>query len=102
MSLKTSSEMLLPPFVDVGTLSDMSDVAAKLGIIRRYVMEIRKIEYKLLRMGNVSDSDFRLAMEETAKFAKVCMDKADEAERILERVRQGIEGYLRRIQNVPD
>lgn len=101
MSLKESSEMPLPPFVDIGTLRDMSDVAAKIALIRRYVGEVKKIEYKLLREG-ADGKRFDLAMSETAKFAKICADKADEAIGVLEGIRQGIHVYLRRIQNVPD
>lgn len=101
MSLKTSSKTLLPPFIDVGTLRDMSDVASKIAVIRRYVLEVRRIEYKLLR-EDVGDKGFVLAMEEMAKFAKTCAEKSSEAIRVLEGIKSGIQSYLRRIQDATD
>ena len=97
----TSTEMPLPPFVEVGTLRDMSEVAAKIAVIRRYVLEIKRIDFKLMREGT-NDKTLELAMEETIKFGRVCASKADEAIDLLHGIKQGIAGYLRRIQNVPD
>ena len=101
MSQKSSSEMPLPSFVDVGTLRDMSAVASKIAVIRRYAQEIRRIEVKLLKDGT-DDKGLKLAMDELTKFGKVCGNKAEDAIRDLDGIRQGIEIYLRRIRNVPD
>lgn len=101
MSLKTSADLLPPSFVDVGTLKGMSEVAVKMALIRRYVGEIRRIENILLKK-EVSNQRFNLAMKETAKFAKICALKSDDAIKILETMKSKIIAYARRIQDATD
>ena len=93
MPQRTFPEELSQPFVKLGTLRRMSEVAAKLAAARKAVAEIRAIEDQLMASGTTEDG-LRSAMADTAAYAKVAARSASEAVGMLKGMKPGIEAYL--------
>lgn len=94
---------MLPAFYKYGTLADMSQLARKMALARKAVVEIRAIEDKLeANKSNILDSDFRLAMKETEDYAIVVEGAMMGAIKILKDIERKVEEYQESIKNVVD
>jgi len=79
----------------------MTKVAANLVIAKKAIAEIGKIEARLLA-EDVSQEDFKLAMQETANFAKIVEKKASDTAKIMATVRAQVQKYKGSLQDAID
>jgi hypothetical protein len=97
---RTSSEKLLPLFAKVGALGDMAQVAKKLVMAKKAVAQIRAIENKLeSQASDTLQQDFKLAMQETAKYARIAAESAGSAIDILRKLKPKVEAYQRKLKD---
>ena len=101
--LPSSSPAEVPAFYRLGTLADMSRMAAKLALARKAIAEIRKIEdYLEAHSGEVSNDDFKLAMKETSDYAETVASATGEAVEFLKTVKANVESYQESIHDATD
>jgi len=91
----------LPHFVRLKTTPEMTKVAANLVIAKKAIAEIGKIEARLLA-GDVSQEEFKLAMQETANFAKIVQKKAAETASMMAKVKAQVQKYKGSLKNAVD
>jgi len=97
---RTSSDKLLPLFAKVGALGDMAAVAKKLVMAKKAVEQIRAIENKLeAQVDDTLQRDFKLAMQETAKYARIAAESAGAAIDILRKLKPKVEVYQRKLKD---
>lgn len=84
----------LPAFYRLGTLADMSRMAAKIALARKAIGEIRKIEnYLEAHKNETMESGFDIAMKETRDYALIVAGAMRDAVMILKKVRASVESY---------
>lgn len=97
MQQRTLRAELAQPYVRLGTLRRMSEVAAKLASARKAVSEIRGIEDQLMASGTTTDG-LRDAMSDTVAYAKVASKSTAEAIGMLKGMKPAIEAYLSEVR----
>ena len=88
----------LPPFVRLRTTPDMTKVATNLVIARKAIVEIAKIEQKLLA-GGVTRDAFKVAMLETEDLANIVAKKAQQTVQVLMGVKMKVKAYKRKLED---
>lgn len=100
MQQRTSNDKPLPLFAKIGALGDMAAVAKKLVMAKKAVAQIRAIEDKLLaQQDDTLQKDFKLAMQETAKYARIAAENAGAASDILRKLKPKVEAYQRKLKD---
>ena len=87
----------LPAFVRLRTTKDLIKVAENLAVASKAIDTVARIERKLLA-GKVTRSEFELAMSETADFAEMVADKAEETAKLLKDTRAKVKAYKRKLE----
>ena len=101
MERKSSLLRLEQPFVRLGTLKSMAEVAAKLARARKAVEEIREMEDLIVRKVPNS-AELSQAMKDIQTLAKTAADMAGEAASILRAMVPGVSAYLSEVEHAPD
>lgn len=91
----------LPAFVRLKTTPDMTKVATSLVLVKKAIAEMSKIEQKLLA-GGVTKDDFKLAMTETADFANIAANKAQQTVKVLKGIQTKVQAYKRKLKDAVD
>lgn len=84
---------LSQPFVRLGTLRSMSDVAGKLAVARKAVVEVRGVEDRLLS-STVNQEQMNAAMSDVAELAGMAASSVDGAIGILEKMKTDVERFV--------
>lgn len=84
---------LSQPFVRLGTLRGMSDVAGKLAVARKAVAEVRDVENRLLT-STVNQEQMNAAMRDTAELAGMAASATDDAIGVLSKMRADVERFI--------
>jgi hypothetical protein len=83
-----------PSFVRVGTIRDMSAVAAKLSMVRSAIQQIKESEDVMMDEGT-SDRDWKEAVSLTVKAAEKGKDWCEDTIELLNKIKRNSEAYLR-------
>ena len=83
---------LSQPFVRLGTLKGMSDVAGKLAVAKKAVEEVRDVEERLLST-TVGRDQMNAAMRDVSAAADAAASAADEAIDVLSKMRGDVERF---------
>ena len=83
-----------PAFVRVGTIRDMSAVAAKLSMVRSAINQIKESEEAMMDK-DTSDRDWKEAVSLTVRAAEKGKDWCEDTIEILNKIKRNSEAYLR-------
>lgn len=92
---------LTQPFVNLGPLDSMAEVATKLARARRSMREIREMEDLVARKAPNSE-ELSQAMKDIELLARSAADSASDAASILRSMIPGVSAYLSEVERAPD